>query len=157
MEPSLHKPELIALTADIVAAHVSNNRVPVETVADLVTQTYQALLGLGNEVSDESKPTPVVSVRASVKPEYLTCLACGAKQKTLKRHLQVAHQMSPAKYREAFDLAPTYPMVAADYAKTRSELAKSHGLGNSNLGKSRAKPPARRSAAQPRAKLHIAT
>jgi predicted transcriptional regulator len=122
--------ELAELTADIVSAHVSNNVVAVGDVGNLIAQVHAALAKLGDVSSpvDETK-TPVVSVRASVKPDYIACMKCGRKQKTLKRHLQTAHGMSPAQYRADYGLPDTYPMTAPSYSAKRRELATSAGLG----------------------------
>jgi predicted transcriptional regulator len=122
---------LVELTADIVSAHVSNNSVAIGDVANLVQQVHEALSKLGNapEATGPAKREPVVSAKASVKPDYLTCMVCGKKQKTLKRHIQNAHQMTPAEYRAEFDLPGTYPMVAPAYSQRRGELARSIGLG----------------------------
>ena len=123
--------QLIELTADIVAAHVSNNNVAVGDVANLVQQVHQALSGLG-EAPAEAEPQkkePVVSVRASVKPDYIVCMECGKKHKTLNRHLQTAHGMSPTEYRKDYGLPDTYPMTAPNYSQQRQEMAKRIGLG----------------------------
>jgi predicted transcriptional regulator len=122
---------LIEHTADIVSAHVANNTVALSDVPALVTRVYEALAGLSEpqpEPEAEGK-TPVVSVRASVKPDYITCMECGRKQKTLKRHLQTAHGMSPDQYRKDYGLPASYPMVAPNYSKQRGELARQIGLG----------------------------
>lgn len=124
--------QLIELTADIVAAHVTNNSVAAGDVANLVKTVHQALSGLGQEASqpaEASPKTPAVSIRASVKPDFITCLECGKKQKTLKRHLQTAHGLTADEYRREFGLDKSYPMVATNYAQHRSELAKNLGLG----------------------------
>ena len=122
---------LIELTADIVSAHVSNNHVAVDDVATLVGQIHQALLKLSQPTKEMTAPkkNPVVSTRASIKPEYLVCMECGKKQKTLKRHLQTAHQLTPEQYRADYALSNDYPMVASDYSKHRSEMAHQFGLG----------------------------
>lgn len=122
---------IIELTADIVAAHVSNNSVAVGDVANLVQQVHQALSKLGEPVPEEGprKREPAVSAKASVKPDSITCMVCGKKQKTLKRHLQTAHEMTPAEYRAEFGLPATYPMVASEFSKRRGEMARSIGLG----------------------------
>ena len=127
---------LLSLTADVVSAHVSNNSVSVGDLPRLIEQVHAALAGLGEQVAaePEAKREPAVSARASVKPDYLVCMVCGAKQKTLKRHLQNAHQMTPAQYREEFNLKKDYPMVAPDYSARRSEMAKNIGLGSRNKG-----------------------
>lgn len=124
--------DLISLTSDIVAAHVSNNRIDVNDVAALVTSVHQALASLGQQQADQPQQeakTPAVSIRASVKPDYLVCLECGAKQKTLKRHLQSAHNLSPQDYREQYGLKPDYPLTAPEYSARRSGMAKAAGLG----------------------------
>ena len=121
---------LLTLTADIVAAHVSNNSVAVNDLPNLIQNVHQALRGISTTApSAEEKPQPAVSVRSSVKPEHITCLECGQKQKMLKRHLATAHGQTPAEYRQRFGLAADYPMVAPNYAEQRRKLAKSIGLG----------------------------
>lgn len=128
---------LLELTADVVAAHVSNNRVAVGDVPALVANVHAALATLGAPPT-ETLPTktkvPAVSVRASVKPDLITCLECGSKHKMLKRHLQTAHAITPADYRGLFGLPNSYPMVAPEYAQRRSELAKKSGLGSAGRG-----------------------
>ena len=121
---------LITLTSDIVAAHVSNNSVSVDEVPTLISNVYSALSGLGGAgAAEEERPDPAVSVRASVKKDHIVCLDCGKKMKMLKRHLSTEHGMTPDEYRQRWDLAPDYPMVAPDYADTRRDLAKKIGLG----------------------------
>ena len=122
--------DLTTLTADIVAAHVSNNSVAVGDMANLIQQVHAALSGLEPGASAEAQgKSPVVSVRASVKPDYIVCMECGKKQKTLKRHLQTAHGMSPTDYRKDYGLPDTYPMTAPNYSQQRQEMAKRIGLG----------------------------
>ena len=121
---------LITLTSDIVAAHVSNNSVAVEDVPALITNIYGALAGLGREAPAEAPPPePAVSIRASVKPDYIVCLEDGKKMKMLKRHLMTAYNMTPEEYRARWNLPADYPMVAPNYAEKRRELAKKIGLG----------------------------
>ena len=121
---------LITLTSDIVAAHVSNNSVSADEVSNLITNVYSALSGLGQQpVAEEPPPEPAVSVRASVKPDYLVCLEDGKKLKMLRRYLRTNYNMSPEEYRERWNLPADYPMVAPNYAETRRELAKKIGLG----------------------------
>jgi predicted transcriptional regulator len=132
--------QLITLTADIVAAHVTNNNVAVGDVANLVRRVHEALAGLGQAPAEQAPPKkePVVSVRASVKPDHIVCMECGKRQKMLKRHLQTAHGMTPQQYRSDYGLPDSYPMVAAEYAQMRSQMATSIGLGRKKAGISEA-------------------
>jgi len=121
---------LLTLTADIVAAHVSNNSVAVNDLPNLIQNVHAALTGISStSAAAEPKPEPKVSVRASVKPDYIVCLEDGKKQKMLKRHLMTNHGMTPDEYRQKWGLAADYPMVAPNYAEQRRTLAKSIGLG----------------------------
>ena len=121
---------LIALTADIVAAHVSNNSVAVNDISALISHVHTALRGLGGAAAPaEPKPEPKVSIRASVKPDYIVCLEDGKKLKMLKRHLMTHYQMTPEQYRAKWNLPVDYPMVAPNYAEQRRSLAKKIGLG----------------------------
>jgi predicted transcriptional regulator len=134
---------LLTLTADIVAAHVSNNSVAVNDLPNLIQNVHSALSGIStSRAAAEPRPEPKVSIRSSVKPEFITCLECGKKQKMLKRHLMTNHGMTPAEYREKWGLAADYPMVAPNYAEQRRTLAKSIGLGTKrrrNRGGAKAK------------------
>lgn len=122
--------QLVTLTADIVSAHLTKNIVAVGDVPNLIQQVHGALSKLGTAAPEEpSAKTPAVSARASIKPDYLICMECGNKQKTLKRHLQVAHGMTPEQYRSDYGLPPSYPMTAANYSETRRNLAHAAGLG----------------------------
>ena len=121
---------LITLTSDIVAAHLSNNDVEVDAVPSLITNVYQALSGLGEpEEQPEERPEPAVSIRASVKPDYIVCLEDGKKLKMLKRYLRTNYDMTPEEYRARWGLPSDYPMVAPNYAEKRRDLAKKIGLG----------------------------
>lgn len=121
---------LITLASDIVAAHVSNNSLPADEVPALVTNVYNALAALGQQVETvEERPEPAVTVRSSVKRDHVVCLDCGKKMKMLKRHLMTEHGMTPDDYRARWDLGSDYPMVAPAYAETRRDLAKKIGLG----------------------------
>ncbi|MFH8654611.1 MucR family transcriptional regulator [Sphingomonas paucimobilis] len=127
---SEHESNLITLTADIVTAHVTNNSVAVGDLPSLIQNVHGALSGLGRSVSTaEPKQEPAVSVRSSVKPDYIVCLEDGKKLKMLKRHLMTHYQMTPAEYRAKWNLPADYPMVAPNYAEQRRTLAKSIGLG----------------------------
>jgi predicted transcriptional regulator len=121
---------LIALTADIVSAHVSNNSVAVSDLPLLIQNVHTALSSLGDEpVEPEIKQEPAVSIRASIRPDYIVCLEDGKKLKMLKRHLMTHYQLSPDQYRAKWNLAADYPMVAPNYAEQRRSLAKKIGLG----------------------------
>ena len=131
---------LLTLTADIVAAHVSNNSVAVNDLPNLIQNVHQALTGISATRSvAEAKPEPKVSIRSSVKPDFISCLECGKKQKMLKRHLMTNHEMTPADYRQKWGLSSDYPMVAPNYAEQRRTLAKSIGLGTKRRRSRKAK------------------
>lgn len=121
---------LLTLTADIVAAHVSNNHVAVGDVSDLIGRVHTALAGLGAETpAPEPELKPAVSVRASVKPDHIVCLEDGKRMKMLKRHLATDHSLTPQQYRAKWNLPSDYPLVAPDYAAKRKALAVKIGLG----------------------------
>lgn len=121
---------LLTLTADIVAAHVSNNSVAVNDLPSLIQNVHSALSGISpSRLAPQAKPEPKVPIRSSVKPDYIVCLEDGKKQKMLKRHLMTNHNMTPDEYRQKWGLSPDYPMVAPNYAEQRRTLAKSIGLG----------------------------
>ncbi len=121
---------LITLTADIVAAHVSNNSVAVNDLPNLIQNVHQALAAVSQMSSaPEPRPEPKVSVRASIKPDYIVCLEDGKKLKMLKRHLMTHYNLTPEQYRQKWGLSADYPMVAPNYAEQRRALAKSIGLG----------------------------
>jgi predicted transcriptional regulator len=131
---------LITLTADIVAAHVSNNSVAVNDLPQLIQNVHSALSGLGGtQAAPESKPEPKVPVRSSVKPDYIVCLEDGKKLKMLKRHLMTHYSMTPEQYRQKWGLNADYPMVAPNYAEQRRTLAKSIGLGTKRKRTARSK------------------
>lgn len=121
---------LLALTADIVAAHVSNNSVAVNDLPNLIQNVHSALAVISSSASaPEERPEPKVSIRSSVKPDYIVCLEDGKKLKMLKRHLMTHYNMTPDQYRQRWGLSADYPMVAPNYAEQRRKLAKSIGLG----------------------------
>jgi predicted transcriptional regulator len=122
---------ILTLVADIVAAHVGNNSVAVSDVPLLIQNVHGALAGLAGPAAPAApaKQEPAVSVRASVKPDYIVCLEDGKKLKMLKRHLMTHYQMTPDDYRAKWDLPKDYPMVAPNYAAQRRDLAKKIGLG----------------------------
>ncbi len=118
-------PELLEHTTKIVGAHVANNPIAAADLPRLIATVHETLATLG----PEPKPTPAVPIKQSVKPEYIVCLDDGKKLKMLKRHLKAAYNMTPDDYRKRWGLPRDYPMVAPNYAKTRSKLAKKIGLG----------------------------
>ena len=121
---------LLTLTADIVAAHVSNNSVAVNDLPNLIQNVHSALSDIsGTTAAAEPKPEPKVSIRSSIKPDYIVCLEDGKKLKMLKRHLMTHYSMTPDQYRQKWGLSADYPMVAPNYAEQRRTLAKSIGLG----------------------------
>jgi predicted transcriptional regulator len=139
---------LAEVTAEIVSAYVSNNKIAPSDLAMLISNvaSEMAKIGTAVELPAEAKPEPAVSVRRSIQPNHLICLVCGKPQKVLKRHLAVQHDLTPAQYRERFELKPDYPMAAPNYVQQRREVALRTGLG-------RPKKPARRrrSTARPKA------
>ena len=121
---------LLTLTADIVAAHVSNNSVAVNDLPTLIQNVHAALNGIsGASSAPEPRPEPKVSIRSSIKPDYIVCLEDGKKLKMLKRHLMTHYNLTPEQYRQKWGLSADYPMVAPNYAEQRRTLAKSIGLG----------------------------
>jgi len=121
---------IITLTADIVTAHVSNNKILPAELPHLIESVFTALAKVGEPAPVvEERREPAVSVRASIKPDAITCLDCGAKFKMLKRHLATDHGLTPAEYRARWNLSADYSLVAPDYAAKRKELAIKIGLG----------------------------
>ena len=130
MNNESHSGDLLALTTEIVAAHVSNNTVTVADLPALINQVYHSLANIGQTtVVPTERPQPAVSVKRSIHPDYIICLEDGKKLKMLKRHLKTAYNMTPEEYRDRWGLASDYPMVAPNYARQRSKLAKEIGLG----------------------------
>ena len=130
MNNTEHSNELLALTTEIVAAHVSNNTVALGDLPQLINQVYNSLANIGVAPAVPApRPQPAISVKKSIQPDYIVCLEDGKKLKMLKRHLKTAYNMSPEAYRERWGLPPDYPMVAPNYARQRSHLAKEIGLG----------------------------
>jgi predicted transcriptional regulator len=122
--------DLLALTTEIVAAHVSNNTVAFGDLPVLINQVYNSLANIGSiPASPVERPQPAVPLKKSVHADYIICLEDGKKLKMLKRHLKTAYNMTPEAYRERWGLAADYPMVAPNYARQRSRLAKEIGLG----------------------------
>ncbi|GAA0470036.1 MucR family transcriptional regulator [Parasphingorhabdus litoris] len=120
---------LIALTSDIVAAHVSNNSVAVSDLPLIINNVHGALSDLSGKAAQQARPDPAVPIKSSIKPDYIVCLEDGKKLKMLKRHLMTHYGMTPDEYRVKWGLPSNYPMVAPNYAEQRRELAKAIGLG----------------------------
>ena len=120
--------ELLGLTSTIVAARAVNSSIPAGDLPSLIAAVYGALATLGTEETAE-KPKSAVPIKKSVTPNYIVCLEDGSEHKMLKRHLRTAHGMTPDGYRERWGLSRDYPMVAPNYAATRSKIAKKIGLG----------------------------
>ena len=125
------KSEVIEMTADIVSAYVGNNAVTAADLPGLIQSVHKALTGIssGVETAEVAPKEPAVPIRRSITPDYLVCLEDGRKFKSLKRHLRTKYNMSPEDYRAKWNLPKDYPMVAPNYARARSELAKQMGLG----------------------------
>jgi predicted transcriptional regulator len=123
--------DLLSLTTEIVAAHVSNNTVGVADLPQLINQVYSSLANIGTAPAAPAaaRPQAAVGIKKSVQPDYIVCLEDGKKLKMLKRHLKTAYNMTPEAYRERWGLPSDYPMVAPNYAKQRSRLAREIGLG----------------------------
>jgi predicted transcriptional regulator len=122
-----------ALVAQILSSYLSNNTVARADLPSVIESVKKAFAGVSESIptseSDAKSWEPAVTIRKSVTPEAVTCLVCGKKLKSLKRHLRIAHQLAPREYRDAFKLKSDYPIVAPAYAARRSDLAKSLGLG----------------------------
>lgn len=129
--------QLIELAVEIVAAHVSKNRVETSALGDLIRQIYASLRSLSGEDSAAEVPTPAVPVKKSVTADYIICLEDGKKLKMLKRHLTTAFNLTPDQYRKRWGLPADYPMVAPNYAEQRRDLAKKIGLGRSRQRRNR--------------------
>lgn len=135
--------EFLAFTAEIVSSHVANNTVAVSDLPTLISNVYSALAKLGGVVEPEKvQQEPAVSIRSSVKPDFIVCLESGKKLKMLKRHLMTHYNMTPDEYRAKWGLPADYPMVAPNYALQRQELAKKIGLGTKRTTPGRGKKKA---------------
>ena len=117
------------LTADLVSSHISNNKVSAEDLPALIRGVYSTLASVESQAEEKGAREPAVPIKKSVHPDYIVCLEDGRKLKMLKRHLRTAYNMSPEEYRARWNLPSGYPMVAPNYAKKRSSLAKKIGLG----------------------------
>lgn len=121
--------DLLAFTTEIVSSHVSSNETSTEELPKLIKEVYKALASINEEEGEVEHLQPAVPIKKSIFPDYIICLEDGKKLKMLKRHLKTAYQMTPEEYRARWALPADYPMVAPNYAKHRSGLAKKIGLG----------------------------
>jgi predicted transcriptional regulator len=124
------EPQSVAkLTTEIVVAYVTRNTIAVADLGDLIGAVGRTIEGLGRAEPERPKAEPAVPVRRSIHDDHLVCLVCGEQHRTLRRHLDVAHRLTPEAYREQFGLKSDYPMAAPGYSRQRSEMAKRTGLG----------------------------
>jgi len=147
VDKSSESDTLAEVTAEIVSAYVSNNKIAPADLGTLINAVASEMAKVETvvEAPAEEKAEPAVTIRRSVQPDRLICLVCGKPQKILKRHIAVKHNLTPAGYRERFELKPDYPMVAPNYAQQRREVALQTGLGRPK------KPaPKRKAAGRPR-------
>ena len=149
---AISRSELLALTGEIVSAHLANNAVARDEVAPLIQSVFDKLNALASDEAPASvELTPAVPIRRSVTDDYIVCLEDGKKLKMLKRHLMTAYSMTPEEYRAKWGLKPDYPMVAPNYAQKRQELAKKIGLGRKPRVDPQPAPKATRSRRKPAA------
>jgi predicted transcriptional regulator len=137
--------EVLRLTGQIVSDHVANNEVAMRQLPAFIREVHHALTVAGQTAPEPTKPEPAATAQKSVFADHLLCLDCGRSFKTLKRHILADHQMTPNEYRTKWSLPPSYPMVAADYAASRSQLPRDSGLGR----KVAPPPPKTRGRAKP--------
>lgn len=140
MSERLNNKDIAEMATKIVSAYVSHNSVPPSEVPEVIRSVAADLRRLDSEQAEAPAQQPAVSIRSSVGKDYVTCLICGKKQKTLKRHLAAAHGVTPQDYREMFGLKANHPLVAPNYSKRRSQVARDIGLGRparSSGGKSK--------------------
>ena len=136
--------QVLGLTAQIVSAHVRHNAVPPDALPGLIQEVYKTLTNVGTQPAQAEKPTPAVPVKQSIRQDRIVCLEDGKSFSMLKRHLMTDHKLTPQQYRDKWGLPRDYPMVAPNYAQTRSTLAKKIGLGRKAAGKPAAKRAAGR-------------
>ncbi len=132
MVENKHSESLVALTGSIVAAYVSNNKIPVSELPDLIRNVHESFYRAGQSAAQDfnaGNARPATSIKKSITPDYLICMEDGTKLKMLKRHLRTHYGLTPQQYREKWGLPADYPMVAPNYAEKRSLLAKEIGLG----------------------------
>jgi|TARA_B110000438_G_C15363665_1_gene457460 predicted transcriptional regulator len=128
---------LLELTTEIVSAHAGNNKLAPADLSQLIQDVYKSLADIGANEVDSEILRPAVPIKKSIFPDYIICLEDGKKLKMLKRHIKTAYNLSPDEYRKRWGLLPDYPMVAPNYAKHRSALAKKTGLGTKSRNNKR--------------------
>lgn len=145
------QPNFIDLTAEVVSAFVMHNPIQKSDLPDLIASVHTSLIGLGRAKApaEPERPVPAVPIKKSVSPDHIISLEDGRRYKSLKRHLS-GRGLTPERYREKWGLPPDYPMVAPNYAKQRSDLAKSMGLGRQRRPDVKAPEPAPAPAAKGR-------
>lgn len=125
---------LLGLATEIVSAHVRNNAVPADQLPVLIQQVFNSLATVERKTVEQARPDPAVPIKQSVRAGHLLCLDCGKHFSMLRRHLVTDHKLTPDQYRQRWGLLASYPIVAPNYAKTRSALAKKIGLGRKGAG-----------------------
>ena len=133
--------QIMDLTAQIVSAHVAHNGVAVQQLPEFIRAVYQTLATVGQAPVEPIRPKSAVDAKKSVFADHILCLDCGGSFKVLKRHIATDHQMTPVEYRIKWGLSHDYPMVSAEHAAQRSQLAKDNGLGRK---KTEAPPPSKK-------------
>jgi predicted transcriptional regulator len=121
--------DVLSLTANIVSAHIARNEVAANQLPTLIKGVYETLATVGQTVTESTKAEPAVSAKKSVFPDHIVCLDCGKHLKMLKKHIATDHGLTPEQYRAKWELPPTYPMVAPEYASQRSQMALASGFG----------------------------
>ena len=143
-EPKQEEPRSVAaLTTEIVVAYFTKNTIAMADLGELIGAVARALDALDRESTEPvtAKPEPAVPVRRSIQEDHLVCLVCGKRYRTVQRHLNVAHQLTPKAYRERFGLKPDYPMAAPGYSRQRSEMGRRVGLGRREPAPTRTRKP----------------
>jgi predicted transcriptional regulator len=141
------RPELLGLASEIVSAHVRNNAIAADQLPGLIQKVFDALATAQQATTVPPKPESAVTVRQSVTAGHIVCLDCGKHFSMLKRHLMTDHKLTPEQYRQRWELPRSYPLVAPNYAKTRSALAKKIGLGRKGSAPMKTERKAARKAA----------
>jgi predicted transcriptional regulator len=129
MPTETNQPELLPFVSEVVVAQVSNKKVASSDIAPLIRTVYEVFRELSAAGTPAAKPVPAVPIKSSVTSDHIVCLEDGRQLKMLKRHLRVSYNMTPDQYRQRWALPASYPMVAPNYSKKRSRVAKAVGLG----------------------------